>query len=164
VGVIQGIESGEIQGILVAGSDAAGELGNSIFEVPIFSVLLDTVAPKDPPYPDVVLPGATFAESQGTYTNCERRIQRLQAALRPPARKENWQILAALAHYLGYPMSYPTVASIDDEIARLIPLYQGISECNVGRPARWLFSHNGQFDLKDGLARFRSFEARQLSL
>ena len=164
VGIIQGIESGEIQGILVAGSDAAGELGNSIFEVPIFSVLIDTVAPKDPPYPDVVLPGATFAESQGTYTNCERRIQRLQAAFKPPAGKENWQILAALAHYLGYPMSYPTVASIDDEIARLIPLYQGIRECNVGRAAQWLFSHNGQFDLKDGLARFRSFEAQQLSL
>jgi formate dehydrogenase major subunit len=160
VEIIRGIESGEIQGVLVAGGDAAGELRNAIFEVPIFSVLLDTVAPEKPPYPDVVLPQATFAESQGTYTNCERRIQRLQAALSPAAGKQNWQILTALAYYLDYPMSYPTVANIDDEIAELVPIYQGIKECEVDKAAQWHFSRNGKFDLKGGLARFRSFQAR----
>jgi formate dehydrogenase major subunit len=160
VEIIRGIESGEIQGVLVTGGDAAGELRNAIYEVPIFSVLLDTVAPEKPPYPDVVLPQATFAESRGTYTNCERRIQRLQAALSPAAGKQNWQILAALAYYLDYSMSYPTVADIDDEIAELIPLYKGIKECEVGKAAQWHFSRNGKFDLKDGLARFRSFQAR----
>jgi predicted molibdopterin-dependent oxidoreductase YjgC len=160
VEIIRGIESGEIQGVLVTGGDAAGELGNAIYEVPIFSVLLNTVAPEKPPYPDVVLPQATFAESRGTYTNCERRIQRLQAALSPAAGKQNWQILAALAYYLDYSMSYPTVADIDDEIAELIPLYKGIKDCEVGKAAQWHFSRNGKFDLKDGLARFRSFQAR----
>jgi formate dehydrogenase major subunit len=160
--IMRSIESGEIQGVLVAGSDADSELGSAIFEVPIFSVLIDTVAPEKPPYPDVVLPAATFAESQGTYTNCERRIQRLRAALSPAAGKENWQILVALAHSLGYSMSYPTVASIDDEIAELVPLYQGIKEPDPGKAAQWLFSHNGKFDLEDGLARFRLLEPNPL--
>jgi len=89
--------------------------------VPIFSVLIDTVRPEKPPYPDVILPGANFAESEGTYTNCERRIQQLHCAISPPAGKKNWEIISALSTRLGYPMNYPTVSSIYNEVLFLTP-------------------------------------------
>ena len=159
VGIIQEIERGEIQGILVLGGDATGKIGSAIFEVPIFSVLVDTVYPEKPPYPDVILPGANFAESEGTYTNCERRIQYLHRAISPPAGKENWEIILALAASLGYPMHYPAVSSIHDEIAELVPPYKaamGNESTEVG--TQWPFLNNGKFDFEDGLGRLRLVE------
>ncbi len=145
-GIIQGVERGEIHGILVFGSDAPGEMKNAIFELPIFSVLVDTVYPKEPPYPDVVLPAATFAESDGTYTSCERRIQHLHRAISPPAGKQNWEIISALANSLGYPMRYLGTSSIYREIARLAPLYKTAegNETTEG-VILWSLPGNGSF-------------------
>jgi formate dehydrogenase major subunit len=156
IGVIQGVEKGEVQGILVVGRDAMGELGNDIFEVPIFSVLIDTVFPEKPPYPDVVLPRANFAESEGTYTNCERRVQHLHCAISPPAGKQNWEIVSALAATLGYPMHYPTVSSICEEIAELVPPYK-VAKVNepTKEGAQWPFPRDGRFDFEDSLARLK---------
>ena len=149
IAIIQGIEAGYIQGILALGGDATGKIGNAIFEVPIFSVLIDTASPPAPPYPDVILPGANFAESQGTYTNCERRIQPLHQAISPPAGKENWEIISALSTCLGYPMNYPTVASIYREIVKLAPGFK------AGKGKQWPFLNNGRFNFEDGLGRLR---------
>ncbi len=146
IGIVQGIEKGNIQGILVLGGDAIGNIGNAIFEVPIFSVLVDTVPPEKPPYPDVILPAASFAESEGTYTNCERRIQRLHHAFSPPAGKENWEIIAALSTSLGYPMNYKAVSSIDSEIAQLVPILRaGEAGGSSEEGTQWPFFDNGQF-------------------
>ncbi len=121
--LVQGIETGSIQGILAVGGDSAGDSGGAVFQVPIFSVLIDTVAPDGPPYPDVVLPGVTFVETEGTYTSCESRVQHLHRALNPPAGKQDWQVLAELAGMLGYVMDYPAPSAIAGEIARLVPGY-----------------------------------------
>jgi len=156
VGIIQGIELGIIQGIAVAGGDATGAIGNAIFGVPLFSVLIDTAFPEKPPYPDVILPGANFAESEGTYTNCERRVQRLHQAISPPAGKQNWEILSALATSLGYTMHYPTVSSIYQEIAELAPLYKAAEDSeSTGAGAQWPSSRDSRFDFEDGMARFK---------
>lgn len=159
IAIIQGIEEGEIQGILVLGGDATGSIGNAIFEVPIFSVLIDTVRPEKPPYPDVILPGANFAESEGTYTNCERRIQQLHCAISPPAGKKNWEIISALSTRLGYPMNYPTVSSIYNEVAKLAPIFNTESSRCAGAGTQWPFLNTGRFDLEDGLGRFRFVES-----
>ena len=162
VGIIHGVESGGIQGLLVLGGGATGKIGSAIFEVPIFSVLLDTMVPERPPYPDIVLPGANFAESEGTYTNCERRIQGLRRALVPPAGKENWEVISALSTALGYPMEYRSVSDIESEIAKLVPIYKtgnGSQYPEVG--GQWSFLKNGRFDLKDGLAQLRLVEAEE---
>ena len=144
---MKGVERGDIQGILVVGIDAISEIGNAIFEVPIFSVLMHTVFPDTPPYPDVVLPGATFAESEGTFTNCERRIQRLHRAIPPFSGKENWEIISLLASAMGYSMDYPSVSTISAEIADLVPIFKaGI----YGE--QWSFLDNGRFRAKDGSA------------
>jgi formate dehydrogenase major subunit len=123
VGIVQDIEVGRIQGLLVLG-DMANNIGDAIFEGPAFSVLMDTVMPEKPPYPDVVLPSATFVESEGSYTNCEHRIQRLQRAILPLAGMENWEVISALSTALGYAMHYRKVSEIQSEIHLLVPVFK----------------------------------------
>ena len=77
---------------------------------------------------DVVLPSACFAEKDGTFSNTERRVQRIRKALNPPGEaREDWQIICDLAGRMGYNMSYADASEIMDEIARLTPSYAGIS-------------------------------------
>jgi formate dehydrogenase major subunit len=167
VSIIHDIEVGRIQGLLALGSAATDTIGNAIFEVPLFSVLLDTLVPEKPPYPDVVLPGASFVESEGSYTNCERRIQRLHRAILPPAGRENWEVISALSAVLGYPMGYRTVADIQTEIAKLVPIFEVASDDSGPAEGKlWPFLNNGRFNFDDGLARLRltqaeSYQARE---
>lgn len=153
--ILSGIERGEIQGLLVVGKEALGEVGKGIFGVPLFSVLIDTTLPDKAPYPHVVLPGATFAESEGTYTNCERRVQHLHQALKPPAGKQNWQIISALSAALGYPMDYTSAQDIYQEITRVVPVYKAMKDSKpAGKRQQLPYSRNGGFDVEGGLARF----------
>jgi predicted molibdopterin-dependent oxidoreductase YjgC len=148
--MISGVERGEVQGVLVLGSDATGKMGNAIFEVPIFSVLVDAIMPEKPPYPSLILPGAHFVESEGTYTNCERRVQQLRHAVPPQGGKQNWEIISALSSSLGQPMDYPNVSSISKEIAEQVPLYRDITFND-----QWPFTDDGRFEFDDGLARIQ---------
>ncbi len=76
---------------------------------------------------DVVLPAASFAEKDGTFTNTERRIQRVRKAIEPVGEsKADWKILADLMNLLGYKARYLNPSDIMDEIARLTPSYGGI--------------------------------------
>ncbi len=77
---------------------------------------------------DVVLPATAFAEKEGTFTNTERRVQRVRKALEPPGEAHvDWQIMCDLASRMGYEMSYCGAAAIQDEIASLTPSYGGIT-------------------------------------
>jgi formate dehydrogenase alpha subunit len=77
---------------------------------------------------DVVLPGACFAEKEGTFTNTERRVQRVRKALEPPGEaREDLEIILALAERLGYTMPNRDPAKIMEEIASLTPSYGGIA-------------------------------------
>ncbi len=77
---------------------------------------------------DVVLPAASFAEKDGTFTNTERRVQRVRKAFEPPGQaREDRVILCDLAARLGYEMSYADASAIMDEIAAVTPIYGGIS-------------------------------------
>ncbi len=82
---------------------------------------------------DVVLPGACFAEKDGTFTNTERRVQRVHKAVDPPGEAlPDWVILCRLAQKMGYPMSYDHPREILEEIRRLTPIYGGISWERLG--------------------------------
>ena len=76
----------------------------------------------------VVLPAACYAEKDGTFTNTERRVQRLRKAVEPPGEaRADWEIICALAERAGYEgMRYPDPAVIMAEIATLTPIYGGI--------------------------------------
>jgi predicted molibdopterin-dependent oxidoreductase YjgC len=163
--IIQGVERGDIHGVLVIGGDAVGEMRNITFELPIFSVLIDTVYPEEPHCPDVVLPGANFAESDGTYTNCERRIQHLYRAISPPAGKQNWEIISALATSLGYPMHYPKVSDIYREIIGLVPPYKIAEDSKTAEGiTQWPLSENRKFRFGDNLARPNPLELQQYEI
>ena len=77
---------------------------------------------------DVVLPSACFAEKDGTFTNTERRVQRIRKAVPAPGQaKADWQIISGLSTKMGYPMSYASAEEIMKEIALVTPSYAGIT-------------------------------------
>ena len=78
-------------------------------------------------YAHVFLPGSTFLEKNGTFTNAERRIQRVRKVMAPKNGKEDWEITQELSAALGYPMHYDHPSQIMDEIARLTPGFAGVS-------------------------------------
>ena len=80
-------------------------------------------------YADVILPAASFAEKDGTFTNTERRVARIRKAIEPVGEaRTDWEIICEIATRCGYKgMSYNHPSEIMDEIARLTPIYGGIS-------------------------------------
>ncbi|MFO7711973.1 MAG: formate dehydrogenase subunit alpha [Dehalococcoidia bacterium] len=76
---------------------------------------------------DVVLPAAAFAEKDGTFTNTERRIQRVRKAVLPPGEaKPDWEIVCAVAERMGQPLGYQSADLIMEEIASLAHIYGGV--------------------------------------
>lgn len=93
-----------------------------------FLVVQDIFLTETAVYADVVLPAACFAEKNGTFTNTERRIQRIRKAIDPPDQsKSDWLIITELANKLGYPMNYASSEDILREVATLTPIYAGIT-------------------------------------
>ncbi|MBV9992041.1 MAG: formate dehydrogenase subunit alpha [Alphaproteobacteria bacterium] len=78
-------------------------------------------------YAHVFLPGSTFLEKDGTFTNAERRIQRVRRAMAPKNGYADWEIVMMLSEALGYPMAYKHPSEIMDEIARLTPTFAGVT-------------------------------------
>ncbi len=78
-------------------------------------------------YAHVFLPGSTFLEKDGTFTNAERRIQRVRKVMSPRNGLEDWQVTLALAKAMGYAMHYDHPSAIMDEIAALTPTFAGVS-------------------------------------
>ena len=75
----------------------------------------------------VFLPGSSFLEKNGTFTNAERRISPVRKVMEPLAGLEDWEVTQRLAQALGYPMNYSHPREIMDEIARLTPTFTGVS-------------------------------------
>jgi len=78
-------------------------------------------------YAHVFLPGSSFLEKDGTFTNAERRISLVRKAVEPMAGMADWEVTVALSNALGYPMHYNHPSEIMDEIARLTPTFRGVS-------------------------------------
>jgi formate dehydrogenase alpha subunit len=93
-----------------------------------FLVVQDIFLTETATLADVVLPGVSFAEKDGTFTSTERRIQRVRKAIEPLGdSKPDWKIITELSSRLGYRMGYSSPAEIMDEIAKLTPIYGGVS-------------------------------------
>ncbi len=92
-----------------------------------FLVVQDIFHTETTKHAHVILPGASFAEKDGTFTNGERRVQRIREAIRPLAGLADWQVICKIATLMGYPMKYNHPSEIMDEIASLTPQYGGIS-------------------------------------
>lgn len=78
-------------------------------------------------YAHVFLPGSSFLEKDGTFTNAERRISRVRKVMPPRGGYADWEATILLSNALGYPMDYKHPSEIMDEIARLTPTFTGVS-------------------------------------
>lgn len=76
----------------------------------------------------VVLPAASFAEKEGTFSNSERRVQRVRKAVEPVGEaKADWEIIRDLSNLMGYPMNYQTPEEVFTEVAAVTPSYAGMT-------------------------------------
>jgi predicted molibdopterin-dependent oxidoreductase YjgC len=92
-----------------------------------FLVVQDIFLTETAQLADVVLPAAAFAEKDGTFTNTERRVQRVRKAINAPGEaKADWEIIMELMNKLGYEKKYKSPSVIFDEMAVLTPSYAGI--------------------------------------
>ena len=77
---------------------------------------------------DVVLPSTSFAEKEGTFTNTERRVQRVRKIVDAPGEaKADWEIISELSTKMGYPMKYSSAKEIFDEVIKVTPSYAGMT-------------------------------------
>jgi formate dehydrogenase major subunit len=84
-------------------------------------------------YAHVLLPGSSFLEKDGTFTNAERRISRVRQVMPPLAGLADWQVTMKLSQALGYPMDYAHPRDIMREIAALTPTFAGVSYEKIDR-------------------------------
>lgn len=130
--MMKGIAEGKIKALFILGENPVltDPNGNQVKEELKHLDLLvvqDIFLSETAELAHVVLPGVSFAEKDGTYTNTERRVQRVRKAIEPIADgRPDWQILCDLASRCGYPMEYESPAAIMEEIASLTPSYGGI--------------------------------------
>jgi formate dehydrogenase major subunit len=92
-----------------------------------FVVVQDLFLNETAKFAHVFLPGASFLEKDGTFTNAERRISRVRKVMPPLAGKADWEVTMALSNALGYAMHYDHPSQIMDEIARMTPTFAGVS-------------------------------------
>ncbi|UCF44587.1 MAG: formate dehydrogenase subunit alpha [Planctomycetota bacterium] len=172
--VIQAKE-GKIKGLYIIGEDPLTsdpnitEVRESLEKLE-FLVVHEIYMSPTAEMADVVLPGASFAEKTGSFTNSERRIQLINKAIEPIGNsRPDWQIVCDVATRMGYPFKYPGTAEVMDEIASLAPIYGGISHDRCRKVGlQWpcldknhpgtKYLHKGKFTR--GLGKFHGIEHR----
>lgn len=120
-------------------------------------VVQDLFVNETAKFAHVLLPGTSFLEKDGTFTNAERRINRVRPIMAPRTGKQEWEIICEIAQAMGYPMHYDSTAQIMDEIALTTPTFMGVSfakldelgsiqwPCNVEHPAGTPIMHADEF-------------------
>lgn len=162
--IIKGIQENTIKGLIVFGEDIPYvDLSNLDFLM-VRDIHLTETAKKA----DVVLPAVSFAESRGTYTSSERRIQRINQAIPPLTKVENWQIIIGLANALSTNMEYNSPDDILDEISMNIPEYFRVNK-EIDKDAFWpvnqnpvLYTNGSGFNFPDKKARLQTVEDGKL--
>lgn len=131
--MVSGIHAGDVKVMYLKGEDMGMVDSNlnyvhEAFEKLDFFVVQDIFLSKTAQYADVVLPAAPSFEKEGTFTNTERRIQRLYQVFEPKGdSKPDWQIIMDIANRLGAGWTYQHPGEIMAEAASLMPLYAGVT-------------------------------------
>ncbi|MGW6197238.1 formate dehydrogenase subunit alpha [Kribbella sp. NPDC055110] len=120
-------------------------------------VVQDLFVNETAKFAHVLLPGTSFLEKDGTFTNAERRINRVRPIMAPRTGKQEWEIICEIAQAMGYPMHYDSSAQIMDEIAMTTPTFAGVSfqkldelgsiqwPCNLEHPSGTPIMHEDEF-------------------
>jgi formate dehydrogenase major subunit len=153
---------GSFRALFVQGEDIAQSDPNTAH---VFAALgaLDLLVVQDlfenetAKWAHVLLPGTSFLEKDGTFTNAERRINRVRPVMAPQTGKHEWQIICEISQAMGYPMHYDSAAQIMDEIAITTPTFAGVSfahldkvgsvqwPCNLDAPNGTPIMHSEEF-------------------
>ncbi len=131
------IQNKELKGMLVFGEDIANINLDDLGLLVVQDTHLTDTAKKA----DVVLPAVSFAESSGTFTNTERRIQVLNKAIKPLAEYENWEIIVKFANVLNKDFNYSSTLEILSELEKMNPEYLGITKV-TGENTFWPINEN----------------------
>ncbi len=166
------IYEGEITALYLVGenpllTEANANHVREALEALDFCVVHDLFISETARYADVIFPAASFAEKEGTFTNTERRVQRVRRALPPRGdSRPDWQITCQIAQRMGEPgFDYAEPSEIMAEIASLTPSYGGISYPRIEDSGlQWpcpdenhpgtRFLHEGRFARPNGKAQF----------
>ncbi|TWD81349.1 formate dehydrogenase alpha subunit [Kribbella amoyensis] len=120
-------------------------------------VVQDLFVNETAKFAHVLLPGTSFLEKDGTFTNAERRINRVRPVMAPRTGKQEWEIVCEIAQQMGYPMRYESASEIMDEIALTTPTFMGVSfakldeagsiqwPCNLEHPDGTPIMHEDEF-------------------
>jgi formate dehydrogenase major subunit len=127
---------GTFKGIYIQGEDIAQSDPNTQhvtagLEAMECVVVQDIFLNETANYAHVFLPGTTFLEKDGTFTNAERRINMVRQAIPPVPGYADWEVTIMLSKALGYEMNYSHPSEIMDEIAALTPTFRGVSYARI---------------------------------
>ncbi len=153
---------GEFKGLYIEGEDIAQSDPNTQHVTAALMameciIVQDLFLNESAKFAHVFLPGSSFLEKDGTFTNAERRISRVRKVMQPKSGYADWEITQLLSNAVGYPMNYGHASQIMDEIARLTPTFKGVSfqrldelgsiqwPCNDAHPDGTPTMHIGEF-------------------
>lgn len=153
---------GEFKGLYIEGEDIAQSDPNTQHVTAALTsmeciIVQDLFLNESAKFAHVFLPGSSFLEKDGTFTNAERRISRVRRVMKPKAGYADWEITQLLSNAMGYPMNYRHPSEIMDEIARVTPTFTGVSyerldrmgsiqwPCNAEHPDGTPTMHIGEF-------------------
>ena len=127
---------GEFKGLYIEGEDIAQSDPNTQHVTAALTsmeciIVQDLFLNESAKFAHVFLPGSSFLEKDGTFTNAERRISRVRKVMQPKGGYADWEITQLLSNALGYPMNYAHPSEIMDEIARLTPTFTGVSFARI---------------------------------
>jgi formate dehydrogenase major subunit len=146
-----------IEGEDIAQSDPNTQHVTAALEAMECIIVQDLFLNESAKFAHVFLPGSSFLEKDGTFTNAERRISRVRQVMQPKSGYADWQITQLLANAMGYPMNYAHPSEIMQEIAQLTPTFTGVSyerldelgsiqwPCNAEHPVGTPTMHIDQF-------------------
>lgn len=144
--MLEGLAAGALGAVWVLQCDLVNafhdpSLARRALEAAPFTVVSDLRLTETASMADVVLPIQSVAERDGTYTNCERRVQRFHRAFElSPEIRSGWQAAAQISHLLGRPMAYFSARDVQREIAALVPGYAGCGPRDLGdEGVRWTY-------------------------
>jgi len=168
--------AGTFLGMYVQGEDIAQSDPNTTHVEAALSnleclIVQDLFLNETARFAHVFLPGTSFLEKDGTFTNAERRINRVRPAITSPTGLSEWQVTQKLANAMGYKMSYDNSSQIMDEIAQLSPSMAGVSfdlldkegsvqwPCNEQAPSGTPIMHAQEFTHGKGMFLTTEFAA-----
>jgi predicted molibdopterin-dependent oxidoreductase YjgC len=151
--MMKGISEGKVKALFILGENPllsdpnANKVKEELQHLDLL-VVQDIFLTETAEFAHIVLPGVSFAEKEGTFTNTERRVQKVRRAIEPVGdTRPDWQILCDLSTRVGHPMNYDSPRRIMEEIALLTPSYGGISYERLERQGlQWpcpTFDHPG---------------------